>query len=105
MTQTWSRESTDNPMVEPMSQWFGNGFGQNGSTSNMGACRACACATPGFSSTASPIPSATKRARQIAPTTRCCFRFMVSSRVSSQVLTDPMTASLAVSVVASVPVR
>ena len=37
MIQTWSRESTETPIVEPSTQWFGNGFGQNGSTSNRGA--------------------------------------------------------------------
>src|SRR5262245_36597139 len=37
MIQTWSRESTDTPIVEPSSQWFGSGLGQNGSTSKRGA--------------------------------------------------------------------
>src|SRR5690554_2166147 len=37
MIQTWSRESTETPIVEPSSQWFGSGFGQNGSTSKRGA--------------------------------------------------------------------
>ena len=37
MIQTWSRESTDTPIVEPSTQWFGSGFGQNGSTSKRGA--------------------------------------------------------------------
>ena len=38
MIQTWSCSSTQTPIVEPSSQWFGSGFGQNGSTSNIGAC-------------------------------------------------------------------
>ena len=38
MIQTWSRESTETPIVEPKTQWFGSGFGQNGSTSKIGAC-------------------------------------------------------------------
>src|SRR5688572_17704988 len=37
MIQTWSRESTETPIVEPSNQWLGRGFGQNGSTSNRGA--------------------------------------------------------------------
>src|SRR5262245_37523329 len=46
MIHTWSRESTDNPMVEPSSQWFGSGFGQNGSTSKRGAVGPPAAAAP-----------------------------------------------------------
>src|SRR5437762_12837963 len=37
MIQIWSLSSTDTPMVWPSSQWFGNGFGHRGSTSNRGA--------------------------------------------------------------------
>jgi len=37
MIQTWSRESTETPIVEPKSQWFGSGFGQSGSTVKRGA--------------------------------------------------------------------
>ena len=37
MIQTWSRESTDTPIVDPKIQWFGSGFGHSGSTSNRGA--------------------------------------------------------------------
>ena len=29
-------------MVEPVTQWFGSGFGQKGSTSKIGACATCA---------------------------------------------------------------
>ena len=34
---TWSCASTDTPIVEPSSQWFGSGLGHKGSTSNRGA--------------------------------------------------------------------
>src|SRR5262245_34985723 len=37
MIQTWSRESTETPIVQPRIQWFGSGFGHNGSTSKRGA--------------------------------------------------------------------
>ena len=42
--QTWSSESTETPIVEPSSQLFGSGFGQNGSTSNSGAFGTDSCA-------------------------------------------------------------
>ena len=34
-------------MVEPVTQWLGSGFGQKGSTSNIGACVACAATVSG----------------------------------------------------------
>src|SRR6185437_11831388 len=37
MIQIWSLESTDTPITEPITQWFGSGFGHIGSTSNRGA--------------------------------------------------------------------
>ena len=37
MMNTWSRESTPTPMVEPRIQWLGSGLGQSGSTSKAGA--------------------------------------------------------------------
>src|SRR6185503_11874718 len=49
MIQMLSCASAHTPMVLPSSQWLGNGFGQNGSTSNFGACAAlfdCACTAP-----------------------------------------------------------
>src|SRR5262245_44080540 len=56
-------------MVLPSSQWFGSGFGQNGSTSNRGACVALlACACAAFSRTDCPTPNAVKTARNPAPT-------------------------------------
>ena len=38
MIHTWSWASAHTPMVDPRTQWFGNGLGHRGSTSNMGAC-------------------------------------------------------------------
>src|SRR6185436_8324561 len=65
MIQTWSRESTDTPIVEPKTQWFGSGFGHSGSTSNRGATRgapnssggALAAAGGALSQAASSAPS------------------------------------------------
>src|SRR5688500_18895349 len=37
MMNTWSRESTPTPIVEPRIQWLGSGLGHMGSTSNRGA--------------------------------------------------------------------
>src|ERR1700739_3494681 len=34
---TWSRESMQAPPIPPVTQRFGNGLGQEGSTSNLGA--------------------------------------------------------------------
>ena len=34
-------------MVDPVTQWFGSGYGQKGSTSNNGACAACAATMSG----------------------------------------------------------
>src|SRR5262245_61516724 len=51
MIQTWSRESTDTPIVEPKTQWFGSGFGHSGSTSNRGA-------TPGAPNSTAEVAAA-----------------------------------------------
>ena len=45
MIQTWSCSSTQTPMVQPSSQWFGSGFGHSGSTSNIGAVTLVPCAS------------------------------------------------------------
>src|SRR6185369_5122415 len=37
IVQTLSCASTETPIVEPVTQWFGSGFGQYGSTSKDGA--------------------------------------------------------------------
>ena len=55
-----------------MIQWFGNGFGHIGSTSNFGAMTPAAFTR---SSTVDPIPSAAATARKIAPVRR--LRFML----------------------------
>src|SRR5579864_1408014 len=54
-------------MVIPISQWFGRGFGQSGSTSNMGASTAAASTLAFFSSTEDPIPSAITRKANATP--------------------------------------
>src|SRR5882672_4273599 len=62
MIQTLSCASTDTPIVMPITQWFGNGFGHIGSTSNVGAW------TPAFfSSTIDPTPSPATSTRIAAP--------------------------------------
>src|SRR5262245_6225074 len=44
IVHTLSWESTERPMVEPVTQWFGSGLGQKASTSNMGTFFAPFCA-------------------------------------------------------------
>src|SRR5687768_11581329 len=48
------------PVVDPRSQWFGMGFGQSGSTSNIGACAACCdverCAPSATTSATANVP-------------------------------------------------
>src|SRR6266853_4059093 len=75
MIQIWSCASTETPMVFPMIQWFGKGFGHMGSTSNRGAWTPAASTTARFSSTANPMPSATITVRKDSP--RYKFRFML----------------------------
>ena len=65
MTYTWSRESTPTPMAEPNTQWFGNGLGHSGSTSNWGAV--LPAATIGSFSRAWPKASTTTAASKLAP--------------------------------------
>src|SRR5437867_4089161 len=60
-----------------MSQWFGNGFGHSGSTSNLGAITVAASTAALFSSTMLPTPKTTTSVRKIAPMQR--LRFMLSS--------------------------
>src|SRR5579863_8557811 len=45
MVHTLSWASTATPIVEPVTQWFGSGLGQNGSTSNLGAIKPAAWTT------------------------------------------------------------
>src|SRR5690606_29088086 len=69
---TWSRESTPTPMVEPRTQLFGSGLGQRGSTSKIGASTR---AVEDASRAACPTPSATMPASRVPPriTLRRCF--------------------------------
>src|SRR5262245_25878186 len=55
MDQMLSCASTEMPIVEPVTQWFGSGLGQNGSTSKYGACLACASAAGVLNRTTRPI--------------------------------------------------
>src|SRR5260370_15014588 len=48
-------------MVMPITQWFGSGFGQNGSTSNRGATAPFAWTTARLPTTLELIPSAASR--------------------------------------------
>ena len=54
MIQMWSWASTETPMVWPMIQWFGRGFGHRGLTSKRGAITVAAC-TVFLSSTKLPV--------------------------------------------------
>src|SRR3990167_1333827 len=83
MIQIWSRSSTDTPMVIPISQWFGNGLGHSGSTSNRGAVTAAASAADLLLRTADPTPSATISARKIMPTERLRFILLLLAWVLS----------------------
>src|SRR5689334_14400739 len=74
MIHTLSCPSTARPMVCPSTQPFGSGFGQNGSTSNFGACSLAASTTVRLPSHADPAPSAT--ASVITPVPIHTFRFI-----------------------------
>src|SRR6185369_6618119 len=76
-TQTWSRLSAATPAACPMSQLFGRGLGQNGSTSKTGAPAAEADAEPPLlaaeaqpasntASTSNPLPALATPVRIIA---------------------------------------
>src|SRR5438552_2800717 len=58
MIQIWSFESAATPIVAPMTQWLGSGFGHMGSTSKRGACTPAASTTALFRSTEDPSASA-----------------------------------------------
>src|ERR1700724_339869 len=89
MIQMWSWASTETPIVWPRIQWFGNGFGQSGSTSNLGAMTVAASTAAFFSSTVVPAPRAVKSARKIAPTQR--LRFMLFLLFDSSFIDYPIT--------------
>jgi hypothetical protein len=75
MIHTLSCASTDTPIVIPVTQWFGIGFGHMGSTSNLGAVTPAACTVALFRSTAEPTPNTTTTASKTAPIKK--FRFMI----------------------------
>src|SRR5438132_12651581 len=72
----WSWESTETPTAEPMTQWFGSGFGHRGSTSNCGASTPAAATAARFSRTTETTPSPVRRERKATTTTN--LRFMIS---------------------------
>src|SRR5262245_38278721 len=87
MIQTLSFASTATPIVAPITQWFGSGFGHIGSTSNRGACAAAASTTVFLSSTEAPTASATRTATKIAP--RQYVRFILPpSRLAYAMIHD-----------------
>src|SRR6266545_1423305 len=67
MIQIWSFASAATPITAPMTQWFGNGFGHMGSTSNRGAWTVAASTTALFWSTEDPTASAPRSVTQAAP--------------------------------------
>src|ERR1700674_713584 len=73
MVHTWSWSSVETPMVEPVTQWFGSGFGQNGSTSNMGAITPAAWTTERLC-TAEIVPRTATSTKITAPA--YVFRFI-----------------------------
>src|SRR5579863_7657322 len=63
-------------MVWPRIQWFGRGFGQNGSTSKRGAITAAAWTTERFEIMIDALPARTPRAAaNAAPLERVSFIF------------------------------
>ena len=69
------RRPTQTPIVMPSTQWFGSGFGQNGSTSKRGACTPSACASALSCKALCPTPSARTPVANAAATAklRLCF--------------------------------
>src|SRR5258707_8075508 len=78
MIQTLSLASTATPIVAPMTQWFGSGFGHIGSTSKRGACTPAASTFALSRSTYDATVSTPRTTREIAPAEY--FRFMVLPR-------------------------
>src|SRR5262245_39530547 len=68
-TRSWS--STHTPIVMPRSPL--NGFGHNGSTSNIGAVTLEPCASAWFCSTACPTPRPMRAAANATPDTSLCL--------------------------------
>ena len=72
ITSTLSWESMDRPMVDPIRQLFGRGFGQNGSTSNIGTPSPSIVAAAGWAAGSSSIiaeahPSTISTVRKLRP--------------------------------------
>src|SRR6202040_895985 len=64
-------------MVMPSSQWFGNGLGHMGSTSNRGACTPAASTAARLWSSVEPTPSAMRSAEKASPRYRLRFIFLL----------------------------
>src|SRR5215467_10048995 len=77
MIQMWSLPSTVTPIVEPITQWFGSGFGHIGSTSNRGACVPAASTIARFCKIHEPAARTNKTVTKVAPI--MCVRFIVPS--------------------------
>src|SRR5579872_3727453 len=75
MIHTLSLESTETPMVWPITQWLGKGFGQKGSTSNLGAIAPPACTTARLLTRTDPAAKSAAKATIVPPTHH--FRFIV----------------------------
>ena len=83
--------SMPRPMVLPVTHWFGSGFGQNGSTSNMGAvlafgsaglAAAVAAPSAGAAAFSGALPHATTKPRatkgkSLTPTRLAVLSFIV----------------------------
>src|SRR5262245_34764396 len=81
-------------MVEPSSQWFGSGFGQNGSTSNRGACAPdLLCAATFFSRTPCVAHNVVSAATSVAPIHR--FRLCIIAPSSQSPIPTASSASSA----------
>src|SRR5258706_9315962 len=76
-TLSWS--STHTPTPRPMTQWFGSGFGQRGSTSKRGASTMRRSPSALLWSTACPQPSATSTTAEAAPTITFRRAFFIGS--------------------------
>src|SRR4029453_15079594 len=91
MIHTWSCSSTHAPMVQPKSQLLGSGFGQSGSTSNIGALTLEPCASALYCRTAWPAPRAMIAAASAATETNLrsySSLVIVASRYSEATLTQ-----------------
>src|SRR5262245_13759907 len=91
MIHTWSCSSTHAPMVQPKSQLLGSGFGQSGSTSNIGALTLEPCASALYCTTAWPTPRAMIAAASAATETNlrlCSSLVIVASQPVGSMIRD-----------------